>query len=1195
LKYLASFPVTDVRDRISEAENGTLQWILSEPKIDRWWNSEHSSLLWINGSPGQGKSVLCKHILEKLERVVGDKRKASSHKIIYFFCSGQLHPQFQNAETILRTLIVQLLSTPHLFAHLPGQYQKRAERFETAPLARLWAIFRDMISDEYHDRIYCLLDALDEFESGITDLLERIQRLFSSVPVTKRPSIKFLVTSRQKKNITRSLANAEALSLKAHCDDIQRFIHAKLESLSSPLSRLKPLIKQGLAANAGSTFLWVSIVIKRIKRLELPNKKKVMREIEDSPPELDELYQKLSRELFRDEDTIRLLTWAIYAREPLSLKELETALAVRSEENCWHIQDTEEYRTHLTERAVHDHAGLLLEVIDGKVYLIHQSVKDFFTKADSPLAASDFFHKEKPDSVLARACIRYLDFEDFESAQLLDRIRREYDERSEAMSQYPLLEYASRHWYSHVLSDEDASLLYSDFNGIIYPENIRAQLWFTIASGRRTRYTTRSSIAIELDIGWLARLILRDGEGAPEEHFPVHCLTMLAANRGQVLEALLDHGEPYLSGITEEVVKVAAENSNGKRVMMLLLDRQGDKIQITEEVVKAAALNSDESIMTLLLDRRGCDIQITDEVVQAAAWNSNGEVMAILLDRRGDDVQITEEVVKAAAGNWNGKRVMEVLLDRRGDDIQITEEVVGAAAQNYNGEVMAVLLNRRGDSIPMSKELTASIAWRFDAGVMALLLDRRGSDVEITEEVVKLAMGNRNGGEVMALLLDRRGNDIQITEEIAKRAAKYHNSETITLLLNRRGDEIPITEELTKLIAGRSDVETMTLLLDQRGDDVQITEGVMEAAAGNPNGEDVMTLLRDRQGADILVTEGVVRAAAGNPNGRAFMAWLLDQRGDDVQVTEEVLIEAAQNSNEEIMELLLDRRGDDIKISEEVVKAAAKNWGGKKVMALLLDRRDDVQVTEGVVEAAAQNYNGEVMALLLDQRGDDIQITEELTALIARKFSVETMTLLLDQRGSNIHITEEIVKAATQNHNGQEIIALLLDRRGDDVQITEEVMKTVAESWNGQKVMALLLDRRRDYNITEGVVKAAASNRNVAFITLLLDRLGSDIHITEEVIKAAAGNSNEGILMALLNRDDIQITEEVVKVAARNRNGKVMMLLLDRRGDEIQITEEVIKAAVAGNQNDKVMMLLLNRRDDVRTTDELIKAAAAVG
>ncbi|CAJ2507138.1 Uu.00g083240.m01.CDS01 [Anthostomella pinea] len=61
--------------------------------------------------------------------------------------------------------------------------------------------------------------------------------------------------------------------------------------------------------------------------------------------------------------------------------------------------------------------------------------------------------------------------------------------------------------------------------------------------------------------------------------------------------------------------------------------------------------------MALLLDRRGDKLPVTEEVVKAAAGNWNGkQVMTLLFDQRGDEVPVTEEVVKAAARNGrNGK------------------------------------------------------------------------------------------------------------------------------------------------------------------------------------------------------------------------------------------------------------------------------------------------------------------------------------------------------------------------------------------------------------------------------------------------------------------------------------------------------------------------------------------------------------
>ncbi len=66
-----------------------------------------------------------------------------------------------------------------------------------------------------------------------------------------------------------------------------------------------------------------------------------------------------------------------------------------------------------------------------------------------------------------------------------------------------------------------------------------------------------------------------------------------------------------------------------------------------------------------------------------------------MLDRRGDEITITEDIVKAAAGNqgsWAGKKIMELLLDRRGDEITITEEIIKAAAGNQNSWAGRVIM-----------------------------------------------------------------------------------------------------------------------------------------------------------------------------------------------------------------------------------------------------------------------------------------------------------------------------------------------------------------------------------------------------------------------------------------------------------------------------------------------------------------------
>ncbi|RYP43646.1 hypothetical protein DL768_009821 [Monosporascus sp. mg162] len=138
----------------------------------------------------------------------------------------------------------------------------------------------------------------------------------------------------------------------------------------------------------------------------------------------------------------------------------------------------------------------------------------------------------------------------------------------------------------------------------------------------------------------------------------------------------MNKDKPVFDAITEDVIEAAAGNEvSGEKVMALLLDRYGDQVTITEDVVtitedvvKAAAGNkvSGEGVMALLLDRYGDQVRITNKIVSTIIGRFDSQVMALLLDRRRNQVTITEDVVKAAAGN----------------EVTITEDVVKAAAGN---------------------------------------------------------------------------------------------------------------------------------------------------------------------------------------------------------------------------------------------------------------------------------------------------------------------------------------------------------------------------------------------------------------------------------------------------------------------------------------------------------------------------------
>ncbi|KAF5482953.1 Heterokaryon incompatibility protein 6, OR allele [Colletotrichum siamense] len=141
-----------------------------------------------------------------------------------------------------------------------------------------------------------------------------------------------------------------------------------------------------------------------------------------------------------------------------------------------------------------------------------------------------------------------------------------------------------------------------------------------------------------------------------------------------------------MTWLTEGIARIAAQDiCSGDKVVELLLSERAN-VMVTEGLVEAIAGSFGSTCLRLLLEHQGQHIQVTNKIVKAAAGNkSSGEqVMDLLLVRRGE-VKVTEEVVKAAAGNESsGEQVMRLLLDQRGEEVEVTEEVVNAAVGNVS-------------------------------------------------------------------------------------------------------------------------------------------------------------------------------------------------------------------------------------------------------------------------------------------------------------------------------------------------------------------------------------------------------------------------------------------------------------------------------------------------------------------------------
>ena len=201
------------RDRIANPEVGTTHWIWSNPSYVQW-DREPSGILWIQGKPGSGKSVLAKSIQKHLsESEDSSIVSISARTIIGAWYYSTRHALCAHG-MMLRSLLLQVLEQVRsLFRHVQefipeGQQWSRRRKILREILLRF------STSQGDSRRICCVVDGLDESDSGDEDLGSRAGMLRFLKRLVKPPSrFKFICLSRDSIDIEKILRDTHSIIL----------------------------------------------------------------------------------------------------------------------------------------------------------------------------------------------------------------------------------------------------------------------------------------------------------------------------------------------------------------------------------------------------------------------------------------------------------------------------------------------------------------------------------------------------------------------------------------------------------------------------------------------------------------------------------------------------------------------------------------------------------------------------------------------------------------------------------------------------------------------------------------------------------------------------------------------------------------------------------------------------------------------
>jgi len=327
-RCLADLRSTDPRDdkaRIEQTKGGLLRdaykWILGHGDFRRWREDKHSRLLWIKGDAGKGKTMLLCGIVNELQQSlqglranagVGNrlgvivkklsrrlkKLSPSPAALSFFFCQGT-DSRINHATAVLRGVIfLLLLQQPSLIQHIQESYNHAGRRLFDGPdsFDALSQALSRMLGDRRVKGCYMVIDALDECETGLPQLLDFIVQTAWSTST----DVKWIVSSRNRHDIEQQLRlndSGTMLSLELNARHVTHAINTYIEHKVSHLvslegdRQLQYQVRDTMRRKADGTFLWPALVAKELQNVQAWD---VLAVLEQIPPGLVPFYARWS-------------------------------------------------------------------------------------------------------------------------------------------------------------------------------------------------------------------------------------------------------------------------------------------------------------------------------------------------------------------------------------------------------------------------------------------------------------------------------------------------------------------------------------------------------------------------------------------------------------------------------------------------------------------------------------------------------------------------------------------------------------------------------------------------------------------------------------------------------------------------------------------------------------------------------------
>ncbi|KAK6532182.1 hypothetical protein TWF694_003342 [Orbilia ellipsospora] len=396
---------------------GTCEWIWTDPVFVEWFEPSRKEkserLLCLHGINGCGKSVLAASIVKEFKK----KSKKLSQEI----------SDDKALRVIQRLRLENPITTVELFEAL----------LEIAkPLA---------------ETVYCMIDGLDESVEECNDRDHGLLRHILEILDLENFHVALFARSRALQTAMEMALTIEINSSNVRAD-LERFIRSQIGNTKIfKTPSLQDHVLSALLEESDGMFLWVKIMIEDLRKSATSIE--LMERLQDMPRGMERLYRlrlkRLQDSLDDRELTLarKVFAFTIAARRLLTVDELQHCYALSIQSNSA-LEDRFLLQAEVRISAV---CGDLVNITNGRVQIIHNSIKEFLTRPSNQWLHNDdqkirYFQVDARVAHLSlrNVCLDYL---------LMDRWELSPNEPESVFNpeKHPFAEYSSKYGLPHLL------------------------------------------------------------------------------------------------------------------------------------------------------------------------------------------------------------------------------------------------------------------------------------------------------------------------------------------------------------------------------------------------------------------------------------------------------------------------------------------------------------------------------------------------------------------------------------------------------------------------------------------------------------------------------------------------------------------------------------------------------------------------